>query len=178
MYQAMRLLELLAGELDPLADLARALRGAVAQASSSGTSAAMKTVTLPGTSSCTRSAPSSSSSRTQTFPSSAIRSISERKRPVAAPGDVRHLEELPGVHAARELVVGGRQLATVDLPGRCGRVVAEIATSNPSTRSSRPLISVPLPAPDGPVTTKTATATRPQAYVRERTRPASLTTGG
>ena len=49
--------------------------------SSSGTSAAMKIVMLPGTSSWTRSAPSSSSSRTHVFPSSASRSSSERSVP-------------------------------------------------------------------------------------------------
>ena len=41
-------------------------------------------------------------------------------------------------------------------PGRCGRVVAEIATSSSGTRSRSARISVPLPRrPTGPVTTKT-----------------------
>src|SRR5688500_10157351 len=40
-------------------------------------------------------------------------------------------------------------------PGRCVRVVAEIATSSSGSRSTSVLISVPLPAPEGPVITKT-----------------------
>src|SRR4029078_5292452 len=40
-------------------------------------------------------------------------------------------------------------------PCRRWRVVAEIATSSPGTRSSRALISVPFPAREGPVITKT-----------------------
>ncbi len=40
-------------------------------------------------------------------------------------------------------------------PGRCVRVVAETATSSSGSRSTSALISVPLPAPDGPVITKT-----------------------
>src|SRR3954451_5108655 len=43
-------------------------------------------------------------------------------------------------------------------PRRRSRVVAEIATSSSGTRSSRAWMSVPLPAPDGPVTTKTGLA--------------------
>src|SRR5581483_3611401 len=40
-------------------------------------------------------------------------------------------------------------------PRRCRRVVAETATSSSGTRSSSAWISVPFPAPEGPVTTKT-----------------------
>ena len=140
--------------ISPVLSVARSRR----RRSSSGTSAAMKIVTLPATSSCTLSAPSSSSSSTQTL--SLVRdSLHLRaKRPVAPARYVRHpFEELALLDPARELLVGEKPvLAPVELlPGRCGRVVAETATSTPATRSSRPLISVPLPAPDGPVTTKT-----------------------
>src|SRR4051794_792456 len=40
-------------------------------------------------------------------------------------------------------------------PGRRSRVVADTVTSSTGTRSSSSRISVPLPAPDGPVTTTT-----------------------
>src|ERR687888_2191369 len=40
-------------------------------------------------------------------------------------------------------------------PGRCSRVVAETAISSSGNRGRSLLISVPLPAPEGPVTTKT-----------------------
>src|SRR5438034_3202669 len=40
-------------------------------------------------------------------------------------------------------------------PGRCSRVVADTAISSSGKRGTSLLISVPLPAPDGPVTTKT-----------------------
>src|ERR1051326_1877507 len=40
-------------------------------------------------------------------------------------------------------------------PGRRSRVVAETVASSTGTRSSSLWISVPLPAPDGPVTTTT-----------------------
>src|SRR3954447_21760471 len=40
-------------------------------------------------------------------------------------------------------------------PGRRRRVVAETDNSSSGTRSRSARISVPLPAPDGPVTTKT-----------------------
>src|SRR5437899_3741488 len=40
-------------------------------------------------------------------------------------------------------------------PGRRSRVVADTVTSRSGTRSSSSRISVPLPAPDGPVTTMT-----------------------
>src|SRR5262245_23746983 len=60
-------------------------------------------------------------------------------------------------------------------PGRCGRVVAEIATSSSGIRSTSPLISVPFPAPDGPVTTTTgltaSTAGVPGARRRSRSSP-------
>src|SRR4051794_38819007 len=40
-------------------------------------------------------------------------------------------------------------------PGRCGRVVAETATASSGKRGKIRSIKVPLPAPEGPVTTKT-----------------------
>src|SRR3954454_15828635 len=40
-------------------------------------------------------------------------------------------------------------------PGRCGRVVAETASASSGKRGSTSWISVPFPAPEGPVTTKT-----------------------
>src|SRR5205823_4562010 len=40
-------------------------------------------------------------------------------------------------------------------PGRRSRVVADTVTSTSGTRCSTSVISVPLPAPDGPVTTRT-----------------------
>src|SRR5688500_13859201 len=43
-------------------------------------------------------------------------------------------------------------------PRRWGRVVAETATSSSACRSTRRLIKVPLPAPLGPVITKTGRA--------------------
>src|SRR5205823_12024615 len=42
--------------------------------------------------------------------------------------------------------------------GRCGRVVADTATSSTGIRSTSSPMSVPFPAPDGPVTTKTGRA--------------------
>src|SRR5438445_11489032 len=43
-------------------------------------------------------------------------------------------------------------------PGRCSRVVAETACASSGKRGSTSWISVPLPAPEGPVTTKTGLA--------------------
>src|SRR3954453_12023753 len=40
-------------------------------------------------------------------------------------------------------------------PGRCGRVVAETASASSGNRGSTSWISVPFPAPEGPVTTMT-----------------------
>jgi len=48
-----------------------------------------------------------------------------------------------------------RLLPSLNDTRRCGRVVADTATSSSGMRSTRPRISVPLPAPDGPVTTNT-----------------------
>src|SRR6187200_3403658 len=125
--------------------------------SSSSTSAEMKMVQAPGTSRCTCSAPSSSSSRTQTRPCPPIRSISDRSVPYRlcetysthsrnSPSSTRSL------NCSSERNQYSRPSSS---PARIGRVVAEIATSSCGSRSSSARISVPLPAPDGPVTTKT-----------------------
>src|SRR6476659_1445852 len=97
--------------------------------SSSGIGAVMKIVTAPGTSSFTFNAPSVSSSSTGSFPASWLRTNS---------ASVRNQYSRPS-----------------SSPRRRRRVVAETATSSSGTRSSRAWISVPFPAPEGPVTTKT-----------------------
>ena len=112
----------------------------------------------PGTLACTRSAPSVSSSSSRPGPSSRIRSISERERPVAVPGDVGRRargtrRRRPGARTPRRS--RNQYSRPSSSPGRCARVVAETATSSSGSRVEQPLISVPLPAPDGPVTTKT-----------------------
>ena len=79
-----------------------------------------------------------------------------RERPVAAADELDVLEEGAGLDPLDELLLGEEPvLAAVASPGRCGRVVAETATSSSGWRSSSRLISVPLPAPLGPVMTKT-----------------------
>ena len=77
----------------------------------------MKIVTLPGTSSWTRSAPSSSSSSTQVVPVLRDPVDLGAQRAVAVPRDVRDpLQERALVDPARELVVGEEPvLAPVDL---------------------------------------------------------------
>ena len=79
------------------------------------------------------------------------------QRPVALARDVLHvLEEVAVLDPCDELGSVRNQYSTPSVsPGRCGRVVAEIATSSTGTRSTSALISVPLPAPDGPVMTNT-----------------------
>src|SRR5436190_12763802 len=52
-------------------------------------------------------------------------------------------------------------------PGRRSRVVADTVTSSTGTRSSSSRISVPLPAPDGPVTTTTEGRRLPLLPVEE-----------
>ena len=71
------------GERDPLLDLARALGRALARAAARArtSGASTKIVTAPGSRSLTASAPFSSSSRSGTPPSDAIRSSSERSVP-------------------------------------------------------------------------------------------------
>jgi len=49
-------------------------------------------------------------------------------------------------------------MALHELDDRCARVVAETVGSMAGTRATSSLISVPLPAPDGPVTTSTVGA--------------------
>ena len=80
--EAVRLLELqrasvMRSSISPVDSVARSR----SRRSSSSTSAEMKIVHAPGTSAWTCSAPSSSSSRTQTRPCPAIRSISDRSVP-------------------------------------------------------------------------------------------------
>ena len=173
--EAMRLLELRAREVDPLADLAGALGRALAEP-------ALELGDVCGdedrhaaraTSSCTLSAPSSSSSSTQTFPSSAIRSISERSVPYRRPETYgTHSRNASVLDPARELVVarGTSTRARRPRPGAGAASLRRRRPRGPETRSRRPLISVPFPAPDGPVTTKTGRADGIRATLLRRRR--------
>src|SRR3954470_12032775 len=125
--------------------------------SSSGIGAVMKIVTAPGTSSFTFSAPSVSSSSTGVRSRPAIRSTSDRSVPYRLPDTyVTCSRKSPSctrrTNSASERNQYSRPSSS---PWRRRRVVAEIATSSSGTRSSRALMSVPLPAPEGPVITKT-----------------------
>ena len=79
------------------------------------------------------------------------------KRAVAVAGDVDDVLE-EGVDSMRARNSSGSRnqySRPSSSPGRRSRVVAETVTSSVGTRSSSSRISVPLPAPEGPVTTMT-----------------------
>ena len=80
------------------------------------------------------------------------------QRPVPLARDVLHVleERVPPRSASRNSASSRNQYSRpCSSPGRCGRVVAETATSSSGSRSTSARISVPLPAPEGPVITKT-----------------------
>src|SRR5579862_2125540 len=117
----------------------------------------MKIVTAPGTSRLTLSAPSVSSSSSGTFPCAAMRSISERRVPYRWPETYvtcssRSPRSIRSRNSSRLRKWYSRPSSS---PGRRPRVVAETLWATPGTRCRTSRISVPLPAPEGPVTTMT-----------------------
>ena len=87
-----------------------------------------------------------------------MRSSSERSVPERWPqGNYVVLEEVAGGEPAVELLVGEEPVVDAVLLARPprARVVAETASRSWGTRASNACTIVPLPAPDGPVRTKT-----------------------
>ena len=158
MVELAGLLELLPGELDPLVDLAGALRRALAQAP-------LELVDAGGDEDRHRARHLVLDAERSLGLELEQRNVAVRRDPVelraeravAVAGDVLDvLEELAARDACEEVVVGEEPvLAAVLLPGRRSRVVAETVASIAGTRATSSRISVPLPAPDGPVTTST-----------------------
>ena len=130
--------------------------------SSSSTGAVTKIVTAPGTRSDDpeRTVGLELEQRRLALPraggrsrSAASRSGSRRSRPTRGTPPLRCAGRTPR----------GRETSSATpscSPGRCGRVVAETASASSGKRGRTSWISVPLPAPDGPVTTKTGVAAR------------------
>ena len=160
------------GRVDPLADLpvdsvARSRR----RRSSSSTSAAMKIVHAAGTSSCTlQRTLELELEHTDASPAGDPVDLGAQ-RPVPAPGDVRDpLEELVAVDPCGELLVGQEPVVVpVDLARALRARRRRDGDLELGHALDSPLMRVPFPAPDGPVTTKTGRTAR---------RPARPLTGG
>src|SRR5205823_1785592 len=145
------------------------------RSSSSKVGASTKIVTAPGIVSCTRNAPSVSRSSSGTLPFAWIRSISERSVPERAPQGRSTYSRNSSSSPSRSNFSGvmNQYSRPFCSPGRCSRVVAETANSSSGMRSSNSLSSVPLPAPEVPVTTRT----RPLLPVEETNQLRPLTVG-
>ena len=156
--EAMRLLELTAGEQDPLADLAGALGRSLAQAPLELGNVGGDEDRHAAGHLVLHSERSLELELEHADPAVVRDSIHLRaKRPVAVTGYVRNpLEELARADPPRELLVGEKQvLAAVELPRTLRPGRRRHRDVDAGYRLSRPLISVPFPAPDGPVITKT-----------------------
>src|SRR5919198_781212 len=130
------------------------------RSSSAIVGALTKTVTAPGTSSRTTSAPCVSRSSSGTWPAPRIRSISERSVPCRGPhGCVTCSRKAPSwtsrSNSSSETKWYSRPSRSF---GRRSRVVAETASSSSGIRRMSSCSSVPLPAPDVPVMAKTGLA--------------------
>src|SRR5712691_4749688 len=86
-----------------------------------------------------------------------MRSISERSVPDRAPhGRSTYSRKSPSSTSRSNCSgVMNQYSRPFCSPGRCARVVAETASSSSGMRSSNSFSSVPLPAPEVPVTTRT-----------------------
>ena len=155
--EIIRLFHLMAGDLEALADVAGRLGRALAQAplelgerrSGDEDGDALGHLLLDGTGAARLELENATSS----FAEDALDLGSQRPVPVTDVDDV--LEELTLVDAADELLLAQEVvLAPVLFTGTSVRVVADTATSRSARRSTSARINVPLPAPDGPVTTK------------------------
>src|SRR6266516_2706903 len=87
-----------------------------------------------------------------------MRSISDRNVPERAPqGRSTYSRNSPSSTSRSNFSgVTNQYSRPFSSPGRCSRVVADTASSTSGIRSSRIFSSVPLPAPDVPVTTRTS----------------------
>src|SRR5690348_8498347 len=117
----------------------------------------MKIVTESGSLAATSFAPLVSSSRSGTCPLARIRSSSERSVPYRCPETYSTCSRnsSASIRARNSSGVRNQYSRPFSSPGRRSRVVAETVTSTSGTHSTSSWINVPLPAPDGPVTTMT-----------------------
>src|SRR5262249_32519363 len=101
-------------------------------------------------------APSVSSSSTGARPSPRMRSISEYSVPYRLPTYQTHSRKPPAsTRRANSSSLRNQYSTPSRSPARCVRVVAETTLPTTGKRGTTNEMSVPLPAPDGPVTTKT-----------------------